>query len=335
MPYFEDSYKTTVGAVLNTSSIESNIKKCMVTDLLSRENLNVRDIGDVLPVFVTGAVDSESNIPPFAHPIMILSPHKEKTLCSDMRYFLRKDPDAREIENRIRNLTEFNFAKGRAIINLMWVTERVGQVRSDFQFAGTVFAAVISEAIARNYALDIRDKLAVNIATHFYYQSLFTSDTEFDEDARQKMAIHTINATKAPSELVYQVIDKIKTIEGVNDFCKVLPEIVDNVRLKDFNLAILFTILKNSWYGTNSKEILTVAVEHPPTWIAVVYSALSERTYRNTMVYQVAEKIGKRGGIEEFVRNYVAAIKDNVKTNDGPRRALEMLTDLQDNPPKD
>lgn len=336
MPYFEDSYETTVGSVLVTSAIETEIKKSMISDGLDRENLNVRDLANVKPVFVLGAVESESNIPPFAHPITILSPNKEKTLVTDMRYFLKKDPDAREIENRIRNLTEFNFAKGRAIMNLLWVTDRVNEVKNNFQFAGIVYASLISEAVGRNYALDFQDKLIVKIAAHFFYQSLFLAEVEFDEETRDQMAIHTIKATKAPSELVYRIFDKIKVITGVTDFCKIVAEATDNVRLQDFNNAVLFTILKNSWYGTNAKEIIVVAIEHPPTWISIVYSALTERTFKNSMVFQISEKASKGDDKNEFIRNYVSTIRDNVRTdNSGRRTALEMLNDLQASGPKD
>jgi hypothetical protein len=75
----------------------------------------------------------------------------------------------------------------------------------------------------------------------------------------------------------------------------------------------LLTIVRNSWFGTNAKDYIAVALEHPPTWMAIVYTAIVERTYKNSMIYRVAEKAGKRGGAEEFIKNYTALVKEHTK----------------------
>lgn len=328
MPFFEDSYQTTVGSVMVTKTIVESIRKAMIKDYLDRVSLNVRKEGDVTPVFVIGSSPSESEIPPFAHPIMVVDSHHQKTLCTDLRFYVTRDAHSSEIEKSIRNGTEFNFAKSRAILNLLWVTNRVGEIRIGLSFAGVVFASLIAQAVARTYSLDYRDQTAVAIATHFYYQTLFSKETEFDEEARETMATHTIKATKAPSELVFQVYDKIKEISNVEDFCLSLQNITENVRLKDFNLGGLLTIMRNIWNATNSKEIISVSLEHPPTWIAMVYSALTERTFKNSSLAKSAETYGKRGGADEFIKNFRAIMFENSVTPQLRSHVMEELHQL-------
>lgn len=313
MPIFKDSYQTTVGSVFNTKPIETAIKESIIKDSLDSVNLNVTHEYETLPVFLTGRLQSESNVPLFTHPITIFNFQKKNYLCTDMRLFFKKDDyyDNLNDQKNIRNLTEFNFTKSRAILNLLWLQESYGEIKNGLAFAGVVFAAWLSEAIAKTYALDFKDQTTLAVITSFYYQSLFQEGNEFDEDTKQKMAVHTIKATKAPADFVLNIFDKITAINNVEDYCTNVQAILENVRLKNFNIPMLLTIVKNSWYGTNAKEIISVALEHPPTWCAIVYTALNERTYKTSMIYRIAERFGKRGAADEFNKNYVDMIKSH------------------------
>ena len=309
MSIFTDGYQTTVGSVFVTKQIETAIKESIIKDGLDLVNLNVENDGEFVPIFITGALPSEAEIPLFTHPITILNLRNKKYLCTDLRMFIRKDVRLDQLEANIKNYTEFNFVKSRAILNLLWLNGGISNIKNSLSFAGMVFSAWLSENISKTYALDFKDQTTLAILTSFYYQTLFSNKTEFDEDDKQKMAIHTIKTTKAPAEFVFSIFDKIGPMNGIEDYCKNVVDVLENVRLKSFNLAMLLTIIRNSWYGTNAKEVISIAIEHPPTWAAIVYTALNEKTYRTSMVYRTAEKFAKRGGADEFLNNYVTLVK--------------------------
>lgn len=309
---FADSYETTVGSAFVTKNIVTAIKQAIIHDNVSSVDLNVRSYGITKPAFITGVFSSESDIPLFTHPITVITDKKEKYLFTDLRLFLKKDALLEDIEKGIKNLTEYNFAKSRGILNLLWLNDGVDHLRLNFAFASKVFSYWLAETISKTYSLDFKDQTIINIISSVYYQSLFMEEDTFDEATKQKMAVHTINATQAPSDLVFGVLDNVTRIHDIKDYCELVKTVSENIRLKDFNLAALLTILRNSWYGTNAKEIVSVALEHPPTWIAVVYVALSERTYRNSLIYKIAERVGKRGLADEFMVNYKHLIQDNL-----------------------
>lgn len=332
MSIFKDSYQTTVGSVFNTKPIETAIKESIIKDSLDYVNLNVTHEYDTLPIFLTGRLPSESNIPLFTHPISIFNLHNKNYLCTDMRLFFKKDHPYTNLndENGIRNITEFKFNKSRAILNLLWLEGKYSEVRNNLAFAGIVFAAWLSEAISKTYALDFKDQTTLAIITSFYYQTLFYDTSDFSsEELKEKMAVHTIKATKAPATLVMDIFDKIsdKKIANVEDYCSLVSSTLENVRLNNFNLAMLLTIVKNSWYGTNAKEVISVAVEHPPTWCAVVYTALSERTYKTSMIFKIAERFGKRGAADEFLRSYSDMMRSyiSVATEEAPIEIKEFI----------
>lgn len=314
MSIFRDSYQTTVGSVFVTKQIETAIKEGIIKDGLDSVNLNVRNEGNVTPIFITGCYSSESQIPLFTHPISIFNFQRKNYLVSDLRSFIRPESSIKDIENGagIKNLTEYNFAKSRAILNLIWLNNGTGQIKNGLAFASTVFSAWLSEVIAKTYALDFKDQTVLAIITSFYYQTLFTEETAFDDDSKQKMAVHTIKATKAPGEFVFEIFDKIEPMSSIEDYCTNVVRILENVRLKNFNLPMLLNIVRNSWYGVNAKEILPIALEHPPTWCAIVYTALNERTYKNSMITRVAERFGKRGAADEFNSTYTEMVKNQL-----------------------
>lgn len=310
MTIYKDCYETTVGSVLDTKRIVTAIKESMIKDSLGHVSLNVRNEGGFKPVFVTGSTSSESDIPLFTHPITILNFQHNHFICSDLRLFVRKDTPLDMIEEFVKNRTEMNFVKSRTIVSLHWAAGGALKLRNNLQFAGVVYAAWLSESISKTYSLDFKDQTLISILSSMFYQSLFTEHSSFDEETRQKMAVHTIKATNAPSQLVFEVFDKVQKLSGIEDYCQAVSLVSENVRLRDFNLAMLLTIVKNSWYGLNAKEIISVALEHPPTWTAIVYTALSERTYKTSLIYRVAERFGKRGAADEFMKNYIQLVNE-------------------------
>ncbi len=300
---YTDSYQTTVGAAFVMKSVELAIKQAIIKDGISHVTLNVKDQGEFKPLFITGIFPSESDIPLFTHPISIMSLDRQKYLCTDLRLYVRKDVALSDIESGIKNVTEFNFVKSRAILNLLWLNNEQSIVKNSLSFGASVFSHWLTDTITRSFALDFKDQSTINVICAFYYLTLFDNE-ELSEDYKERLAVHTIKASKVPAEFALAVIDKIHQMYSVEDLISAIKDITENVRLKNFNLPVLLTMIKSSWYATNVKEIIAVALEHPPTWLAIVYASLHERTYKNSMIFKIAERLGKRGLADEFVGNY-------------------------------
>ena len=302
--------------MFETRAIETTIKEALIKGSLSNTTLGVTPEGDTTLVFITGASPDEAQIPLFTHPISIFNFQHKNYLVTDVRLYLRKDiagtPITGGVEEFVKNFTEFNFVKSRAILNLAWVTGGAGEIKNSLQFAGTVYAAWLSGLIARAYALDFQDQLVLSIIASAFYQLLFTENTELNEDDKQRLAVHTIKATNAPSKLIFDVFDKLTPMSNLEDLCTNVTNILQNVRLEKFNTAMLLTLTKYSWYGNSAKEIISVSLEHPPTWNALVYTVLSERTYKNSIIYKTAERFAKRGAADSYIASYNNLIKGRV-----------------------
>lgn len=312
MPMFVDSYSTSMGSMYNVKPVIHAIQESIIQDSLTSMSLGVLENGGVKPVFITGSFSSEDKIPLFTHPISIFNFNGNSYLCTDLRLFIRKGDMFDDIEKRIRNTTEYDFAKSRAVLNLVWIAEGAGSIKNDLRFCEVVYAAWLSQVISRAFALDFKDQTIVSIMASLFYQNLFGDIDSLSEEDKHKLTVHTMETTKAPSDLVKEVVDKIKPFKDIHDWCEQLNTVLENVRFTKFNAAVLLNAISSSWYGQNAKEILAVSLEHPPTWCAMVYTALKQRTYKNSMVYQVAERMGKRGAADQFLTSYMMLVRQRV-----------------------
>lgn len=309
---FVDSYSTSMGSMYNVKPVIHAIQESIIQDNLTSMSLGVLENGGIKPVFITGSFSSEDKIPLFTHPISIFNFNGNSYLCTDLRLFIRKGDMFEDIEKRIRNTTEYDFAKSRAVLNLVWIAEGAGSIKNDLRFCEVVYAAWLSQVISRAFALDFKDQTIVSIMASLFYQSLFGDIDSLSEEDKHKLTVHTMETTKAPSDLVKEVVNKIKPFKDIHDWCEQLNTVLENVRFTKFNAAVLLNAISTSWYGQNAKEILAVSLEHPPTWCAMVYTALKQRTYKNSMVYQVAERMGKRGAADQFLTSYMMLVRQRV-----------------------
>lgn len=301
---YNSPYDTTVGRIINTDPIVHAIKVSMVRESLDAVRLKVIPKGLYRSFFVTGINDSEKDIPLFTHPLVFES--KDMTyVCSDMRLFVNpQNRDVSTIENHVKNKVEYNFAKTRNILSLAWVCGDMGHIRNGLRFARDVFSSFVSQNISRTYSLDPGDQLKIHILANYFYNCLFTNDKEISQDTLQSWAIHTIASTRADSRLVMEIFNSVSKMDDIKDFCKAVVDVCQNSRLSDFSQLTFLTMFRSAWFGTNAKEIIAVAVEHPPTWVAMIYAALQERSYKNSPIAKQAEIMNKRGSAKEFIEGY-------------------------------
>lgn len=305
---FPDSYSTTMGSATDTRAIISSIKETIVSDGIDTVTLNVTPVKNVHPLFITGYNTGEERIRLFTHPISFNDFRGKDYLCTDLRLFIAKGTPPYELEKGIRNQTEFDFAKSRAILNLRWIAGETSGIRNALGFASVVYANWLGQVIARAFSLDFKDQSVVMVIACAFYRSLFEEEFEFDETNIQALGMSMSSSLKMPTDLVFGTLDKLEPMNDIHDLCTTISKNLENLRPERFNPAILLNMVANNWYGQNAKEILAVAIEHPPTWITIVYTALKQRTYKTSMIYQVAERIGKRGASDTFLvafNNYV------------------------------
>lgn len=324
MPIRRDGYETSAGSVINTGPITSKIKESIIKDELNKVTLGVHSSGSVKPLFITGALPGDEQIPLFTHPILIKNFQNTDYLCTDIRLVVSKGANLEDFASYVRDKPTYSLYKSRAILNLSWLNNGPDSLKTGFDLASAVFSQWVSQTLAGKYGLDHSDKATIAVVSSYYYQMFFTEKTTPDEDDLQKMAVHTIKTTGVDAARVFELFANIGEITSFIDLPEKILKNVNSRRMEGMNAAAMLNLFKSSWYGTDASEFIRCAFEHPPTWIALVYAAVSDRTYKTSIIARTADVLAKRGRGDEFVAAYKAMMAESVSLEEAAVKPAEL-----------
>lgn len=314
MTIYSNAYDTTVGSAIDKTKIKKAIQTACLHDMIYLFNLDLSDDFEFHPFFISGKTPSESNIPLFQHPFCFAGDKGKNYIVSDMRQVVRPDAESDvEYGINIKNKTEFLFIKARTVINMLWASGHTAEIKNSLPLAATIFSNWLSNSIRQRFALSSKDQIILTVVSHLYYQNLFCVGAKLDEDKKQQFAIQAMKATRVTADFIFPLMDEIEALGSINDYCETVKKITENVRLEDFNAGFLITTIGNSWFGLNSKDILAIALEHPPTWVTLVYFALFDRSYRNSIIAKLAENYGKTQESQRYINAFNALLDEGRK----------------------
>lgn len=324
MPMFLTGYDTTAGRGYNTKSILSALQHSIVQSNFPDKNnlLNEIDVGSAsnpAVALLTTLTPEEVNVPPLIFPMFVemngASTRKSGSYTVvDVRPYLFSNLLTTGNGLSIRQKDNYNFFVANGILTNAWINP--GR-RSAFKFLGTapmaVYSSMISNALERRFALDAGEQLKIAIIAAAFYYRLFDESGTITEGEIVGATKSIASATRAPVDMIYEVLDNILTMKNISDLIEAIKKVIDNPRLDSLNLGTLVTIINSMWYGPYGHELILASLEHPPTWLTILYSAFTDRSMKNSGVAMVADRFkGSKGG-DDFVRN-MKVLMANAKT---------------------
>jgi hypothetical protein len=172
------------------------------------------------------------------------------------------------------------------------------------------FAAWISDNLTRKFGLDMNNQLQLRVLALIYYSHLF-SETYTDDDFL-KLLIRAREDVLIP-KVIEEINARVTKLDNIDDFCAACYEVTGNIRMKDLDYTVLINIFGNNWGGQNGKELVLLAMEHPPTWISLVYASLTQRAFKKNFVTSVVDKLDKRGKGDEFLKELTTLTRTQVE----------------------
>jgi hypothetical protein len=250
---------------------------------------------------VEGGDSSNDVVPSFAHPMLFPSSdsnHNDASLAIDVRSLGKFDPNHRVFVARLGS--DLKLAQIRASLNKIWLDRPTTMLRDISPLPMMVFANWISEALGTKYYLEFEQRFKLNILAGVFYNSLFSNESTIDENEKHRLSAKISTSLRVQQGDVYEVVSKTPVIGNLTEFCKAAAEIADSVRLAELNPGIMMTILGYTWNGNATRELIYVALEHPPTWIAILLAAYTDRAYKMTPLTKIAERMARGDGGKQF-----------------------------------
>lgn len=303
MTIFSSSYNTTVTDGFN---LKKTIEK--LEDAKAMGGLSY--VGDRMRVQACqGGTPASDAVDQFKHPIFFAE-GESGTAVFDARPFGAVD----KLQGgfRVRNAPEYDLLVMRAKLDYIWNTQPAVKLLTLHDLPMSMYASWLSETIGHKYTLDGEEQLRLAILAGWYYLGLFTNDVEPSESDRQRMAGHIARVVGAKAEEVFRITDELKILPNMHEFCKACYPVTGSVRLKEFNFGVLLTLMGGTWFGADRAELCGVAMEHPPTWIAMIYACFVSRTFKGTRIERLAQFKNTKGTGAEYMRSVAKLCSDYV-----------------------
>lgn len=298
MPIFRSAYDTTFGRRYTTDAAQAAIVKALVSNYLTKNDDTYTIIQDT--------ADLPVDIPAFTHPLYIEKAPYDG-LYVDVRPFVSRNRQSGEL--KITSLADYNLLLARAGLEHIWRTEEPSVLRSMSPFPASVYSSWLAEGIKSRFGLEPEDQYKLTIFSAWFYFSLFSNDDKPDEKEYLRIVQNIHKATKISVEPIMQVLDNQSYVKGIGDFCGRLEEVIGDVRFRNFSSILLYPTINSTWYSANANEMVAVAVEHIPSFMALLLAASTERSFMRTGVSKLMERVPAKAAANDFVHQMTATLK--------------------------
>lgn len=280
MPVYVDPHQTSIARGRKVEEIRQLLQRLEITgDLVPLENSKIFGL-------------TEGNeVPPFIHPLTFQTRNKEVGVAVDLRpYVNSKDPTMISVSNR----GEYTLQVTRAQLTYTWIHLPRKYFANVLDTTMKLFVKWVSTQIAKRYSLRPQDIVIMDIVIAVYYAYLLNDEKEIDEMGRLNLVNRISKVFKYQAGFINEtILDMTSPIENVEGLCNAIKFKTQSVRLKDLNAGVLYTLISRSWFGHNAPEILAAALEHIPTFYALIYTASNESLYRKTGFTQTIDVVLK------------------------------------------
>lgn len=285
------SYDTTLLRGLQAKSIDI-AQQIEAIIMINKDN----DVIHYVTSDIIAIVGDDSKIAEFQHPIF----YKDK-MYLDLRHIVTLNGD-------IKNLSEYNFIVKRAKLELAWQKNK-DMFYGQMPFIVDAFSAWVSHGVQRAISASLKQASDFRIATAIYYLGLFSNEMY---TKNEDLIIYILKRLPTIIRIPAQNIDDLFTNPELEESLLTLfrsgtsDQPVNGLRL----LANTFTLLTNStidiepvtiassccggaFIGPNASNVSHVALENPPTFVAMLFSVFNIAYQKDTAVARAMSGIRK------------------------------------------
>jgi hypothetical protein len=290
------------------AATEEKVEKGLISSALKIRSIRLNEEAEPFNLAILeGGNSSADVIPYFNHPLLISNGLKDahgqpiKEFAVDARNFGKWYAPNQEFI--IRNHVEYNWSIKRALLNQIWITGRPDSLRDLSTIPAAVYSSLISECVARRFALDANEQAIIAVLSCFFYYGLFTESKTLDEFSINKIGGKIASVTRVPATKVFEIIEGMDVLKNLEELCVACQEKTGSISLNEFSIGVLIAICSGTWFGMNARENLSVGLEHPPTWIMIVAASLSETGFKRSVLAKISLRYDKSSAGDDFLKS--------------------------------
>lgn len=246
------------------------------------------------------------DIKPFSMPLEFDSA-RGKAVAVDVRGLTKATGDS---SFKVIAGAEYEGAVIRAALTKAWMEGGAADMRRFNDIAAKVFIRLLSETLSRRLGLTPYDQQAVTAVCGLFYYSNFIANNEITRndslppEEKERIAVAVARLTRInPQTVADFYAGDVPAIHDLNSFCDALRHVVKSPRLERVDGAFIMTLMGGFWFGGNARQIMAVALEYPPVWLALIYQALTDRSFHGAQLTKMVEAENRNNVGAQFIRD--------------------------------
>ena len=298
----KDAYETTLTRNYQMAKTRSDLIRAYISDdqSFTSKDVDGKSFGG-LKLLIQNAED----IPAIVHPLSFSDEPENRgladTVVIDVRSMVR--PQAGTATYKVSNQHEYRFMLVRGQLSALWNRGQQEQLATAHTLPASVYGRWFSQGLTHRLGLTAEDQVTANLLSTCFYLNSFYHEEEIDNDHfAERRLLQLSRLTYTTPDQITHLKETFKTLITLEDLIDSLKQSIDNPRMDMLKYGLLIGILTYGWYGSNGKEIMAVAVEHPPAWIAVVMTALTSRVVKDSPVARLLTPFTRKEVDQDFLR---------------------------------
>ena len=248
--------------------------------------------------FVTPSPEHR-DVPAFTQYLNTGTPTKP-SLILDGRQYLREDRNTGAFKTIADN--DWSLQSTRMALNIKLLETNSGMFLGFGDLPARVFGRWISGILTAKFQLSVESQIRASIICTYYYYAMINPELRgVNQEAREMFAINVSRVTGAVPDMVYLVLSELGPLNSILDLCSALSNNTGQQRTGEIKYQDLILLLSTSWFGINHRENVAISLEHLPTFIAIVFMALTSGTHKKTVIAQRALTAGRPNEIKSFI----------------------------------
>lgn len=272
--------------------------------------------------FIIGFNSDEKAMPVFDHPI-IVDGLRNKYVISDLRKYtssLQHDMQPRNIRDVTRDSSAIDFIVYRNLVTADLVSGNYGHISQVIKNASLLFGYYIKTLLTTYLALDIREQFLVEVACTYYYNMLSFNSDNHDVKTMVVDRLMSSKFTGLPNARELNEIVKnfpLDVSKGIYSLVDILKMVLnDENKSSKITVESIIELTGNSWYGPGSNNLVYIAIENIPSWLALVYAFVngngSMSLYKRSRIITIMEKYSNKvevGRLKTIMQEFMSKCK--------------------------
>lgn len=314
MKIIVDPYETSMGRSYSMDNAKHTISRYVAGSVGNNLNYEIADTSKCRLVFITGYNEDERNLPILEQPTIVLEGRGFPVIVVDVRKYLKIVTGEQPLTLKpiFKDESTYRLVILQALLMKDFTLGNLGVVKSVDKNFCSAFSLFISNLFNHIVNLNPIEKLNVEmvIAHYFYTMNVHDEDVEdMKETIRVKISKTNLSLTLPNIKTITETLSIINNdVQDFNGLVENIKLVLQEEKRAFISSSVIFQKCTNLWYGPGGDNILLMGLESYPTIIALIYTAMLDKTYKRSMFSTMLERFNskiKPAEIEKVIASYV------------------------------